>query len=376
MVQSIRIGVVAGEASGDILGGHVLAEIKQRIPDCIFEGIGGPQMQAEGLISWFDMERLSVMGLIDPLKRLPELLSIRKKLKTRWLENPPDLFLGIDAPDFNLNLESTLRKGGIPTAHLVSPTIWAWRSGRLKTIENAAEAVLCLFPFEPDAYRGSKVEAHFVGHPMAQVLEALPERPAIRGKLALDQGASVVALLPGSRAREIQMLLPIYLEALASFENDYQFVIPASNESNRALIENVVANRGSRAKVIAGNSRELLKVAEATVVTSGTATFEAALIGCPMIIAYRMSPFSWFVISRLIKTPFAGLPNILMQKAVVPELIQDKLTVDSLRVAFKQLLSEDALTQQRLCFDQIRGQFSLDFGSACADVLLRLASKK
>ena len=172
------------------------------------------------------------------------------------------------------------------------------------------------------------------------------------------------------------MLLPIYLEALAPFENDYQLVIPASNESNRAIIETLVANHGSRAKVIAGNSRELLKVAQAAVVTSGTATFEAALIGCPMIIAYRMSPISWFVISRMIKTPFAGLPNILMQKAVVPELIQDKLTVDSLRGAFKQLLSEDALTQQGLCFDQIRGQFSLDFGSACADVLLTLASKK
>ncbi len=375
-MQSIRIGVIAGEASGDILGGHFLAEVRKRLPDCTFEGIGGPHMQAAGLSSWFDMERLSVMGLIDPLKRLPELLSIRKNLKRRWIDNPPDLFVGIDAPDFNLNIERTLRKAGIPTAHLVSPTIWAWRSGRLKTIEQAADAVLCLFPFEPDVYQGSQVAAHFVGHPMAQVLEALPEPAAIRGKIALDEKAPVIALLPGSRAREIQMLLPIYLEALAPFENEYQFVIPASNGANRALIETLVANHSSAAKVIAGNSRELLKVAQAAVVTSGTATFEAALIGCPMIIAYRMSPVSWFVISRMIKTPFAGLPNILMQKAVVPELIQDKLTVDSLRVAFKQLLNEDALAQQGRCFDEIRGQFSLDFGSACADVLLTLARKK
>lgn len=375
-MQSIRIGLVAGEASGDILGSHVLAEIKKRIPNCIFEGIGGPEMQAAGLISWFDMERLSVMGLIDPLKRLPELLSIRNKLKTRWLENPPDLFLGIDAPDFNLNVERTLRKVGIPTVHLVSPTIWAWRSGRLKTIEQAADAVLCLFPFEPEAYLGSKVEAQFVGHPMAQVLGALPERAEIRESIALDQEVRIVALLPGSRAREIQMLLPIYLEALAPFENEYQFVIPASNDSNRALIETLVANHDSRATVITGNSRELLKVAQAAVVTSGTATFEAALIGCPMIIAYRMSVLSWFVIRRMIKTPFAGLPNILSQKAVVPELIQDKLSVDSLREAFTTLLQDAALTQQCHYFDQIRAQFSIEFGPSCADVILRLASRK
>jgi len=375
-MQSIRIGVVAGEASGDILGSHVLAEIKKRIPNCTFEGIGGPQMQVAGLTSWFNMERLSVMGLIDPLKRLPELLSIRRKLKTRWLENPPDLFLGIDAPDFNLNIERTLRRSGIPTAHLVSPTIWAWRSGRLKTIEQAADTVLCLFPFELDAYRGSKVRAQFVGHPMAQVLEALPEPAEIRASISLDHDIPVVALLPGSRAREIQMLLPIYLEALAPFENEYQFVIPASNDSNRALIENLVANHDSEARVIMGHSRELLKVARAAVVTSGTATFEAALIGCPMIIAYRMSALSWFVISRMIKTPFAGLPNILMQKPVVPELIQDKLSVASLRGAFRTLLQEAGLTQQSRYFDQIRAQFSIEFGPTCADVILRLASKK
>ena len=367
-MSALRIAIVAGETSGDILGAQVIEALKKRIPNIEFEGIGGPRMTQAGLSSWFDMERLAVMGLVEPLKRLPELLSMRKQLKQHWLKHPPNLFLGIDAPDFNLNIEIALKAQGIPTAHLVCPTVWAWREGRVKTIAKACDDLLCLFPFEPRSFEGTKVRAHFVGHPMVEALEELPSDVDIRAALHVGD-ERVLALLPGSRRSEIESLLPIYLEALELCDFPHDVVIPASNSANFELIQSIVATFSIKPRVVIGGSRELLKIAELATVTSGTATLEAALLDCPMVIAYRMSSVSWFFIKRLLKTEFAGLPNIMLGRAVVPELIQEELTPRALADELQALMGTGALAQ-RAAFKEILSALDTQFGDQCASVLV------
>lgn len=363
--------MVAGEHSGDLLGAAVIQALKQRYPDCLIEGIGGDAMIAEGCDSWWPMERLAVMGLIDPLKRLPELLRIRKTLKQRWLSNPPDVFLGIDAPDFNLPLETALKQTSVPTMHLVSPTVWAWRSGRVNTVEQACDDLLCLFPFESACYEGRSVRAHFVGHPMVDALHDLPAIDSIEQQLGLSGERPVLALLPGSRRQEIERLLPIYLEACRTFQEQFTLVIPASSVANKAIIEQIALAAKVPVMVIEGQSRELLKVAHFGVVTSGTATLEAALLGCPMVIAYRMSTLSWALMKYLIRTPYAGLPNILAGQAVVPELIQSDLTVPSLTDALATLSQEDARQAQQAAFTLLEQQLGANFGERCATVIVK-----
>ncbi len=367
-MTALRIAMVVGETSGDILGAQVMDALKKRVPDIEFEGIGGPLMCERGFSSWFEMDRLAVMGLIEPLKRLPELLRIRKHLKTHWLSHPPDLFVGIDAPDFNLNIEASLKARGIPTAHLVCPTVWAWRAGRVKTIAKACRDLLCLFPFEPQFFSGTDVRAHFVGHPMVEALADLPSNDDIRRTLKLSERA-VLALLPGSRQSEIELLLPIYLQALEQIDLDHQVVIPASTPANFALIKAITESFKVESTVIQGHSRELLKITEGAIVTSGTATLEAALLACPMIIAYRMSPLSWWLIKRLLHTPFAGLPNIILNRCVVPELIQDALTPSALATELKTLLHHGGLAQKKE-FQDILAVLNVPFGDQCAGVLL------
>lgn len=367
-MSSVRIAMVAGETSGDILGAQVIGALKKRVPNIEFEGIGGPRMVAAGFSSWFDMERLAVMGLVEPLKRLPELLSMRQQLKKHWLKHPPDLFLGIDAPDFNLNIEAALKAQRIPTAHLVCPTVWAWREGRIKTIGKACDDVLCLFPFEPPSFEGSNVRAHFVGHPMVEALDDLPSEVDIRVAFNLTD-RPVFALLPGSRRSEIQSLLPVYLAALELCDLPHEIVIPASNDANFELIQSILATFTIKARVVNGGSRELLKIAEQAIVTSGTATLEAALLECPMVIAYRMSPLSWFFIKRLVRTPFAGLPNIMLDRAVVPELIQENLTPRALADEVQTLLDGGAL-DQKAAFKEILSALDTRFGDHCASILV------
>lgn len=367
-MSTVRIAMVAGETSGDILGAQVIKALKKRLPHLEFEGIGGPRMVEAGFSSWFDMERLSVMGLFEPLKRLPELLSIRKQLKTHWLKHPPDLFVGIDAPDFNLNIEIALKAHGVPTAHLVCPTVWAWRKGRIKTIAKACDDLLCLFPFEPHSFEGTKVRAHFVGHPMVEALQELPSEPDIRSKFSVSD-APVLALLPGSRRSEIELLLPTYLAAIKECKVSHQIVIPASSGANYELIQSMLDSFSIKARVVDGGSREILKIAELAIVTSGTATLEAALLQCPMVIAYRMSPLSWFVIKRLIRTPFAGLPNIMLGRLVVPELIQERLTSQTLAEQVQALL-RDGAADQKTAFKEILTALNGRFGDQCASVLM------
>lgn len=291
---SLRIGILAGEASGDILGSRVLAALRQRHPDMQVEGMGGPLMAEQGLDSMFPMERLSVMGFVEPLKRLPELLRIRGALYRHFRDNPPDLFLGIDSPDFNLHLEQKLRGHGIPTAHLVSPTVWAWRRGRVKKIARAVDKMLCLFPFETEIYHQYNVAAEFVGHPLADELAQPPEKQRAREQLELAGTGKLAALFPGSRGGEVRLLAPLMLQVaqrLSANDPALRFVMPAANEQREAELRTLLVEYPQLPlTLVTGQSREVMSAADALLLASGTATLEALLLHRPMAITYKLAP--------------------------------------------------------------------------------------
>lgn len=374
----MRIGVLAGEASGDILGSRVIAALRERVPELQVEGIGGPLMEAQGLRSLYPMERLSVMGFVEPLKRLPELLRIRGSLYRHFRDNPPDLFLGIDSPDFNLRLEYRLRRRGIATAHLVSPTVWAWRRGRIKGIRRAVDRMLCLFPFELPIYREHGVPATFVGHPLAEEIPREVDRSAARVNLGLADEGPLLALLPGSRGGEVGLLAPLFLGAVALLQAKLpglRCVMPAAS-ADRAVQLQTLLDSGPPLPVtlVEGRSREVMAAADAVLLASGTATLEAMLLKRPMVVAYRMAPLSWALVSRLVKTPWAALPNILAGRELVPELIQDAATPEAMAAALLPLLSGAAQAEaQQVAFDQIHQALSLNFAGAAADALLATA---
>lgn len=370
----LRIGVLAGEASGDILGSRLLAALRKRYPELQVEGIGGPLMQAQGLESLFPMERLSVMGFVEPLQRLPELLRIRSSVYQHFLANPPDIFIGIDSPDFCLRLEWKLRRAGIATAHLVSPSVWAWRRGRIRKIGRAVDRMLCLFPFETAIYRQHAIAADFVGHPLADEIPAQIDRAAARAALELPASGRLLALLPGSRGGEVGLLAPLFLAAaqrLSRADPELRFVLPTASPERMAQLQGLLpAFQDLPLTLVQGRSREVMMAADAVLLASGTATLEALLVQCPMAVAYRMSPLSWALVSRLVKTPFAALPNILAGRALVPELIQDAVTVEALVAAVQPLLYNSHVTQeQQQAFAFIHQALALGFGERCADAV-------
>jgi lipid-A-disaccharide synthase len=370
--------VVAGEASGDVLGAHVLRALRACVDELVIEGVGGPLMEAEGLRSLFPMERLAVMGLVEPLRRLPELLRRRWALYARFRENPPDLFLGIDAPDFNLHLEQRLRAAGIATAHLVSPSVWAWRQGRLRKIRRAVDLMLTLFPFEATVYREHGVPVTFIGHPLADEIPLVPDTVEARSRLGLEGAAPVLALLPGSRAAETRLLAPLFLQAARELRRRHpalRFVLPAASAARHAELGRVLENfRDLPVQLLQGRSRDAMEAADAVLLASGTATLEAMLLKKPMVIAYRMAALSWWLISRLVRTPYAGLPNILAGRPLVPELLQDAATVPALVDAVDPLLSESADRRSQLAaYTAIHQQLRRDAGRQAAQCLLQLA---
>jgi lipid-A-disaccharide synthase len=372
--SGLRVGVLAGETSGDILGSRLLAALHKRYPGLQIEGIGGPLMQAQGLNSLFPMERLSVMGFVEPLKRLPELLRIRRSVYRHFMANPPDIFIGIDSPDFCLRLAWKLRRAGIPTAHLVSPSVWAWRRGRIRKIGRAVDRMLCLFPFETAIYKQHAIAADFVGHPLADEIPPQIDRAAARAALGLPASGRLLALLPGSRGGEVNLLAPLFLAAaqrLARADPELRFVLPAASAERMAQLEALLpAFQGLPLILVQGRSREAMMAADAVLLASGTATLEALLVQCPMAVAYRMSPLSWALVSRLVKTPFAALPNILAGRALVPELIQDAVTVEALVGAVQPLLYNSHVTQeQRQGFAFVHQALALGFGGRCADAV-------
>jgi len=329
MTKKLRIGIVAGESSGDILGASLIASLKRHYPEASVEGIGGPLMKEQGCHSFFPMDRLSVMGLIEPLKRLPELLHIRKTLREHFLANPPDVFIGIDSPDFNLPLEKKFKQAGIKTVHYVSPSVWAWRQKRIFKIKQSVDLMLTLFPFEQDIYQQHNIPVCFVGHPLADQFDLQCDKQNYRQSLDISVAGEqkVIALLPGSREGEVSLLAPeLFAAAQACFEQDKTlcFLIPAASPRREAQINDLLKNYTFPRQVFAGRSHEVMGASDMVVMASGTTTLEAMLLKKPMVVTYKMAPLSYAIISRMLKTPYVALPNLLAQKMLVPELLQEE----------------------------------------------------
>ncbi|HSN19021.1 MAG TPA: lipid-A-disaccharide synthase, partial [Gammaproteobacteria bacterium] len=343
----MRIGIVAGESSGDILGAGLIQAIKRRHPDAEFEGVAGPRMQAAGCKALYPAETLSVMGLAEVLRHLPRLLKVRADLKRHFIANPPDVFVGIDSPDFNLGLEEALRRHGVPTVHYVSPSIWAWRSKRVFKVGRAADLTLALLPFEPPLYDRHGFKATFVGHPLADAIPQQPDRHALREELHLPQDKQVLALLPGSRYSEVQRLGPLFLRTAAWLNEklpELHFVIPAATpELNQLLKRQIRSNEPDLAvTLVQGHSHEALGAADAVLLASGTAALEAMLFKCPMVVAYRVSTITNAIIRGfgLLKIRHVSLPNLLAEKELVPEFLQYNATPEKLGPAVLRLLTD------------------------------------
>lgn len=328
------LAMVAGEASGDLLASLMIRGLRARWPQAKLVGIGGPRMAEQGFEAWWPHEKLAVRGYVEVLRHYREIVGIRSQLKARLLANPPQIFVGVDAPDFNLDLARDLRQAGIPTVQFVCPSIWAWRPERVEKIRQSVDHVLCLFPFEPELLAQHGISATYVGHPLAQTIAREPDRSAARLRLGLALDATVVALLPGSRASEIQYLAPRFMQAaqrMAAQRPGLRFVLPAV-PSLRQVIDRHVAQVGGvpGLQVLDGKSHDALAACDVSLVASGTATLEAALFKRPMVIAYNMHWLSWWLMKGKKLQPWVGLPNILCQSFVVPELLQDKATPDAM----------------------------------------------
>ena len=338
MSKPIRIGMVAGEPSGDVLAAGMVAELKRQYPDAVIEGIGGPNMINAGFHSLFDMETLSVMGLVEVLSHLPAILKVKKQLIAHFEQNPPDIFVGIDAPDFNLRVEKALKARGIKTMHYVSPTVWAWREKRIHKIAKAANRVLGLFPFEQQVYDKYNVPYTFVGHTMADAIAIVPDQRASRDALGIDGNASVLAVLPGSRRGEVDTLLPVFLETIEAIHakrSDIQFLIPAANEHRLAQIKAILleadnAEERLPIQVTQGTSRDAMIASDVILLASGTATLEAMLCKRPMVAAYKLAPLTYKIMQRLYKAPFFTLPNLLADEAIIPELLQEEVNAENM----------------------------------------------
>ena len=331
---SPRLALVAGETSGDLLASLLLKGLRERWPGTRSAGIGGPRMAAEGFEAWWPSEKLSVFGYVDALRHYRELVGIRSALRDRLLAERPDVFIGVDAPDFNFGLETALRGGGIRTVHFVCPSIWAWRGERVNKLAAAADHVLCLFPFEPALLASHGVAASFVGHPLADTIPLDPPLAPARAALGLGDGDTVVALLPGSRRSEIRHIAPAMLQAaliMARQRPGLRFVLPVA-PGLRPLVEPLVAAHAGDVAVqlVDGRSHEVLAACDVTLIASGTATLEAALFKRPMVITYRLHWLNWLYMRRRAYQPWFGLPNILSREFIVPELMQDAATPDAL----------------------------------------------
>lgn len=354
--KPLRIGIVAGEVSGDTLGAGLIRELKTRYPDAEFFGICGPQMEAEGGRSLFPMERLSVMGLVEVLGRLRELFRIRDALVQAFTETKIDLFIGIDAPDFNLRLDHLLKPAGIATVHYVSPTVWAWRQGRVEGIRETVDLMLCLLPFEKKFYDAHGVPAEFVGHPLADSLPLVHDTEAARRQLGLELSAEYVALLPGSRGGEVNRIAaPLFAAAKLIREKRprTRFIIPAINAARRADIERHLTEAGLEAQVFdnslgAGVGRLVMGAADAVVLASGTATLEAMLLKKPMVVAYRLHWLTYLIVRMLAKARFISLPNLLADEALVPELVQHATTPERIAAETLRWLEDRDYRESRL----------------------------
>ncbi|MEE5094844.1 lipid-A-disaccharide synthase [Pseudomonas alliivorans] len=373
MARPLRIALVAGEASGDILGSGLMRAIKARHPDAEFIGVGGPLMEAQGMQSFFPMERLSVMGLVEVLGRLRELLARRKLLVQTLIDEKPDVFIGIDAPDFTLNIELQLRRAGIKTVHYVSPSVWAWRQKRVLKIREGCDLMLTLLPFEARFYEEKGVPVRFVGHPLADTIPLESDRAAARTELGLMGDGPVVALMPGSRGGEVGRLGALFFDAaerLLIQRPTMRFVLPCASPQRRTQIEELLQGRDLPITLLDGRSHVALAACDAVLIASGTATLEALLYKRPMVVAYRMAPVTFWVLKRLVKSPYVSLPNLLAQRLLVPELLQDAATPEALAETLLPLIDEGQAQTQG--FDEIHRTLRRDASNQAADAVLGL----
>jgi lipid-A-disaccharide synthase len=382
----VRIALVAGEASGDLLGAGLIEEIRRRHPDALFAGIGGPAMRAAGMVTWHDCSELAVMGLAEVLRHLPRLLRLRRETRQRVLDWAPNVFVGIDAPDFNLGLEKRLKAAGLRTVHYVSPSVWAWREGRAKKIGLSADRVLCLFPMEPPIYARHGVDARFVGHPLADAIALLPDRIEARTRLGLPPGGRVLALLPGSRLGEIARLLPAFLDAARLLARDLpglHIVIPAANAACREAIERVLASaNGALVResigVLDGHAQAAMIASDVVLLASGTAALEAMLTKRPMVVGYRISALTYRLVMwlGLMKVDRYSLPNVLANEPIVPELMQEDCTPEKLAAALHVWFDNpEAVAGLQARYLAIHQSLRQDASARAADAVLDLAMR-
>lgn len=383
MARPLTIGFVAGEASGDLLGAALIGALRERLPGARFVGLAGERMVAAGCEALGSSAELAVMGLVEPLRHLPRLLRLRRRLQQAFLAGPVDLFVGIDSPAFNLGLAARLRSAGIPTVQYVSPQVWAWRRGRVKSIARAVDAVLCLLPFEPAAYAGQPVRAEFVGHPLADAIPPVAQRHASRAALGIDPGATVVAVLPGSRAGEVQRLGPVFARATVELQRMHraplQLLAPMASAPLGERFAAQVAQAGAGIRLLDGQADLALAAADVALVASGTATLQTLLHGVPMVVAYRLAPLTAFIARDLglVRLRHFSLPNLLAGEALVPEFFQEAVTPVALATAVHAALTDEARRET------LRGRFreihrSLRQGGAgrAAQVLMELLAAR
>ncbi|MCP5264594.1 MAG: lipid-A-disaccharide synthase [Burkholderiaceae bacterium] len=379
---SLRVAIVAGEKSGDMLGADVVRGLRARCPELQVVGMAGPAMIAAGVEPWWSIEDLSVHGFTDVLRQYPRLHRLRESLKSRLRDWRPDVFLGVDAPDFNLGVETALRAAGIRTVHFVSPSIWAWRGGRINAIRRAVDHMLLVFPFEQRIYDAARIPATYVGHPLADHLPGDLHRDTARRRLGVDPSALVVALLPGSRRAEVREIGPCFIATAAwlrAHRPAVRFLLPSSNEATLSIMEAMIgatpATEGLGITVLQGHSHEAMAAADAVLVASGTATLEVALFRRPMVIAYRLGAINYQIMKRLAYQKHIGLPNILCGETVVPEFVQDAATPEHMGPALLRMLEDRAL-QARLHtrFDELGSSLRLGCAERAADAILATLS--
>ncbi|MDO9150992.1 MAG: lipid-A-disaccharide synthase [Methylotenera sp.] len=372
----VRIGIVAGEASGDLLGSHLILALKQKRSDIEFIGIAGPKMISAGAKSLYPIERLSVRGYLEVIKHLWGLLKLRRELLNQFLSNPPDLFIGIDAPDFNFWLEKKLKRKGIKTIHYVSPSIWAWRKNRIKKIKKAVTQVLALFPFEPALYQEKGVPVTYVGHPLADMLPMEPDVAGAREILKLEPSSLVIAMLPGSRQSEVEQHADLFVQTAKHIYTQHPnavFLVPLITRETRHIFELAIFNEPEPLPIqlLFGHAHDAMEAANVVIVASGTATLEAALLKKPMVITYRMSNLSWQLLKRMRLQPYVGLPNILAGKFVVPELLQDDATPEKLAQATLDLVNDkEKLAEIKKEFTDIHQQLKQNTAEKAAIAIL------
>ena len=379
----LRVGLVAGESSGDLLGAGLIAAVRERVPDAVFEGVAGPEMVAAGCERWADAEELAVMGLVEPLKRLPRLLRLRRSLVARWRASPPDVFVGIDSPDFNLGLETALKASGIRTMHYVSPSIWAWRAGRIRKIRKAADCVICILPFEPALYEKEGIRAVFVGHPKAEALSPDIDVPAARAGLGLPQDRRIIAILPGSRGSEVTRLAPIFAAAAANIaarDADVHFLTPVAAPKLRPVIEAALEPHqlDGRFTLVDGRSIDAMSAADFVLLASGTAALESALLGKPTVAAYRVAASTALIVKafRLLKVTHFTLPNLLTGEPLIPEFIQDDAEPAAIADALLGLLGDPARCAAiRERFAKLQAELAMNSNARAADALISLTAQ-